>query len=90
MATIGRGGGRTEAPLRLQCGLLSLRMLSRWLRVTLTEHLPGVHVCLILDRFGELITCSFQEWDAAFELVLGFLIFSDGKFVTYLRSVQGG
>ena len=29
------------------------------------EHLRGVDVCLILDQFGELITCPIQEGDGA-------------------------
>lgn len=30
-----------------------------------TELLRGVDVCLILDQFGELITCPIQEGDGA-------------------------
>jgi hypothetical protein len=34
-------------------------------RYAFTELLRGVDVCLILDQFGELITCPIQEGDGA-------------------------
>lgn len=37
------------------------------LRCAFTEHLRGVNGCLILDQFGELITCPIQEGDGALD-----------------------
>lgn len=43
----------------------SSRYARRDLRCAYTEHLRGVDVCLILDQFGERITCPIQEGDGA-------------------------
>ena len=43
----------------------SSRYARRYLRYAFTELLRGVDVCLILDQFGELITCPIQEGDGA-------------------------
>jgi hypothetical protein len=41
------------------------RYARRDLRYAFTKLLRGVDVCLILDQFGELITCPIQEGDGA-------------------------
>ena len=43
----------------------SSRYARRDLRCVFTELLHGVNGCLILDQFGELITCPIQEGDGA-------------------------
>ena len=44
---------------------VSSRYARRNLRCACTELLRGVNVCLILDQFGELITCPIQQGDGA-------------------------
>jgi hypothetical protein len=42
---------------------VSSRYVRGDLLCALTEHLHGLDVCLILDQFGELITCRIHEGD---------------------------
>jgi hypothetical protein len=52
------------APVQILCygfASVSSRYARGGLRCTFTENLHGVDVCLILDQFGELITCPIQE-----------------------------
>ena len=58
-------GVATAQMLCYGCAAASSRHARRDLRCAFTEHLRGVDVCLILDQFGELITCPIQEGDGA-------------------------
>jgi hypothetical protein len=59
------GGGATVQQLCYGSAAVSSRYARRDLRYAFTELLHGVDVCLILDQFGELITCPIQEGDGA-------------------------
>ena len=61
------------AAQKLCCGFAaaSSRYARRDLRCAFTEPLRGVDLCLILDQFGELITCPIQEGDGALWLIEG-------------------
>jgi transposase len=63
----GDKGHGTALAQKLCCGsdAVSSRYARRDLRYAFTEHLHGVNVCLILDQFGEFITCPIQEGDGA-------------------------
>jgi hypothetical protein len=52
---------------KLCCGLavFSTRFARGDLRCAFTEHLRGVDLCLMMDPFGELITCPIHEGDGA-------------------------
>jgi len=58
-------GAATTQMLCYGYAAASSRYARRDLRCAFTEHLHGVDVCLILDQFGELITCPIQEGDGA-------------------------
>ena len=58
-------GAATAQKLCYGYAAASSRYARRDLRCAFTEHLRGVDVCLILDQFGELITCPIQEGDGA-------------------------
>lgn len=62
------GGAATAQKLCYGFAAASSRHPRRDLRCAFTEHLRGVDVCLILDQFGELITCPIQEGDGTREL----------------------
>ena len=51
------------APLRH--GHDTCQRIQRVLGVTVTEHLRGVDLCLMMDQVGELITCPIHEGDGA-------------------------
>ena len=54
-------GAATAQKLCYGFAAASFRYARRDLRCAFTELLRGVDVCLILDQFGELITCPIQE-----------------------------
>jgi hypothetical protein len=56
-------GPRPKA--RKAAAQVSSRYARRDRSEALTELLRGVNVCLILDQFGEFITCPIQEGDGA-------------------------
>ena len=58
-------GAATAQKLCYGSAAASSRYARRTLRCAFTELLRGVDVCLILDQFGELITCPIQEGDGA-------------------------
>lgn len=58
-------GAATVQKLCYGYAAASSRYARRDLRCASTELLRGVDVCLILDQFGELITCPIQEGDGA-------------------------
>lgn len=58
-------GAATAQKLCYGSAAASSRYARRDLRYAFTELLRGVDVCLILDQFGELITCPIQEGDGA-------------------------
>jgi hypothetical protein len=58
-------GAATAQKLCYGYAAASSRYARRDLRCAFTELLRGVDVCLILDQFGELITCPIQEGDGA-------------------------
>jgi len=58
-------GAATAQKLCYGFAAASFRYARRDLRCAFTELLRGVDVCLILDQFGELITCPIQEGDGA-------------------------
>jgi hypothetical protein len=58
-------GAATVQKLCYGFAAASSRYARRDLRYAFTELLRGVDVCLILDQFGELITCPIQEGDGA-------------------------
>jgi hypothetical protein len=58
-------GAATAQKLCYGSAAASSRYARQDLRYAFTEHLRGVDVGLILDQFGELITCPIQEGDGA-------------------------
>jgi hypothetical protein len=58
-------GAATAQKLCYGYAAATSRYARRDLRCAFTELLRGVDVCLILDQFGELITCPIQEGDGA-------------------------
>ena len=62
------GKGMGVAPVNmLCCGYATVlsRLARQDLRCACAEHVHGVDMALILDQFGELITCPVQEGDGA-------------------------